>query len=297
MKVKKIDIHCHVVPRPSFPRLVDGGSFLTAEQMRAKYDQMGVEKGVMLTGVSPEYQCEDLTNRNAMEVVENHPETVGWWFCNIDPRWGANSPDANLSYYLEHYKKLGAKGVGEITTNLPIDDPFMQNLMYHCEKCNMPLLFHMGRAGGGDYGWIDDFHFPQLERALQKFPNLKIIGHSQKWWAEMSGDVKEEERGGYPQGKVVPGGRTVELLRKYPNMYGDLSAGSGTNAVMRDEEFGCAFLEEFQDKIFFGLDICSINDTRNLAFWLDEMLEKGKLSEQAYNKVCRYNVLKLLGEM
>ena len=33
----------------------------------------------------------------------------------------------------------------------------------------------------------------------------------------------------------------MELLRKYPNLYGDLSAGSGYNAITRDPAFGDAF--------------------------------------------------------
>ena len=65
---------------------------------------------------------------------------------------------------------------------------------------------------------------------LAKYPNLTVIGHSQPFWSEISADVTEKNRNSYPKGKVIPG-RTVELFRKYPNLYGDLSpsAGSGFN--------------------------------------------------------------------
>ena len=293
MIVPKIDLHAHVVPTPEYAR-VDGGRFVTPEQIRKMYDELGVEKGVQLPIASPEFECDLLTNKEARLLVESVPETVGYWFCNIDPRWGTNRPDCDLSHFLNFFKSLGAKGVGEVTANLYIDDPYMENLFYHCEKCDMPLLFHMGSAGGGDYGIIDDLGFPRLEKALQKYPNLQFIGHSQKWWAEMSGDCTEEERYGYPSGKIVPGGRTVELLRKYPNMTGDLSAGSGGNAIMRDPEFGYQFLEEFQDKLYFGIDICDASNVMPLSHWLDDAVENGHISQTAYNKICRENALKLL---
>ena len=41
----------------------------------------------------------------------------------------------------------------------------------------------------------------------------------------------------YPTGKVKPGGLTDRMLSDYPNLYGDLSANSGRNAVARDPEF------------------------------------------------------------
>ena len=37
-------------------------------------------------------------------------------------------------------------------------------------------------------------------------------------------------------------------------MYGDLSAGSGLNFLIRDEDHTRAFLERHQDKLLFGTD-------------------------------------------
>ena len=42
-------------------------------------------------------------------------------------------------------------------------------------------------------------------------------------------------------------------------MFGDLSAGSGLNALTRDEDFTRGFLERHQDKLLFGSD-CSDPD-------------------------------------
>ena len=58
----------------------------------------------------------------------------------------------------------------------------------------------------------------------------------------------------YPKGPVTPGGLTDRYLRDYPNMYGDLSAGSGLNALTRDEDFTRDFLKRHQDKLLYGSD-------------------------------------------
>ena len=60
----------------------------------------------------------------------------------------------------------------------------------------------------------------------------------------------------YPKTKVTPGGITDRLLSDYPNMYGDMSAGSGLNSMLRDEDHARDFLKRHQDKLLFGSD-CS----------------------------------------
>jgi hypothetical protein len=82
-----------------------------------------------------------------------------------------------------------------------------------------------------------------------------VLGHSQVFWSEISGDNSDEIRNGYPKGKVTPG-RITALMRKYDNLYCDLSAGSGMNAMMRDKEHAVSFFREFADRILYGCDIC-----------------------------------------
>ena len=55
---------------------------------------------------------------------------------------------------------------------------------------------------------------------------------------------------------IIPGGMTDRLLSDYPNMYGDLSAGSGYRAFIRDEDHARAFFARHQDKLLYGSD-CS----------------------------------------
>ena len=100
--VKKIDIHVHSVAFHSCPRL-DGSDYTTPDELREIYDKIGVEKGVQLPGTNPEGMSRIYTNEDAMQLVKDHPETY-YWFCNIDPRFGHNAPDTDLSFFINYYK-------------------------------------------------------------------------------------------------------------------------------------------------------------------------------------------------
>jgi len=294
MPVKKIDIHTHVIEERGIlsPK---GTTWLTVEELLYVSDELGIEKALLLPIVSAEGMIEHNTMREIIRIANKYPDRF-YWFCNVDPRAANNTPQSDLVRVLTYYKELGAKGVGEITANIDMDDPKVDNLFTSCEQLGMPVTIHIG-APNISYGLVDPLGLPKLERALQKFPNLKILGHSQRFWSEISADVTEENRHKYPTTPVIPG-RVVELLRKYPNLMGDLSAGSGCNAMTRDPEFGYAFMEEFQDRLLYGTDICAIGQVEafknGLGRFMVEGVKAGKLSYEAYEKICRLNALKLL---
>ncbi len=299
MRVKKIDMHAHAVSSHGYPT-GEGIFWPTPEDLIPMYKEMDIERAVLQPLITTEYYYEPTTNREIMGIVDRYPDTFSW-FCNLDPRQGEHSTKTNFTPILEYYKALGAKGVGEVCSNLYFDDPLTMNLFYHCEQCGLPVTFHVGNMGG-DYGLVDELHMPRLEKVLKTFPGLKLIGHSQKFWAEISGDLTAEARHGYPTGKVAPGGRVADLMRKYPNLYADLSAGSGANAMLRDPEHAYGFLEEFKDKLFYATDICTSSFEQlkdrliiDLGLFLDDAVDKGYISEDAYYKICRGNAEKLLG--
>ena len=66
---------------------------------------------------------------------------------------------------------------------------------------------------------------------LKAYPRTKFIGHANAFWANISADYAD--RTAYPEGPIVPGGITDKLLSDYPNMFADLSANSGHNALSR----------------------------------------------------------------
>lgn len=297
--LKKIDVHAHAAYFHDYypPSRADRpyAVFIGAEQLLEMYDRLGVEKGILLPISSPEGQISPMTSESCKALADRYPDRF-YWFCNVDPRAYNDNASCDLTYILRHYQSLGAKGVGEITAHIDADDPKMFNLFAACQATDMPIIIHVAPTRTSGYGMYDDLGLPRLEKALKTFPNLKIIGHSQAFWSEISGDVTEELRGKYPTGPVVPGGRVVELMRRYPNLYCDLSAGSGHNALMRDEAFATAFIEEFSDRILFGCDICHAYNEHPFGFrvFLERMLDEGKISEQSYCRIVRENAIRIL---
>jgi hypothetical protein len=100
----------------------------------------------------------------------------------------------------------------------------------------------------------------------------------------------------YVKGEVK-NGRLTELLREYGNLYCDISAGSGANALMRDRDHAARFIEEFADRIYYGCDICMHNQQFPFDFdeFLTSMRESGEISDENYRKIVRGNAEKLLG--
>jgi predicted TIM-barrel fold metal-dependent hydrolase len=86
------------------------------------------------------------------------------------------------------------------------------------------------------------------------------------------------------------------MLRSYGNLYADLSAMSGYNAVTRDEAFGVQFLNEFQDKLFFGTDMCFADPQGRMPqlAYLRRLLAEGRISDSVFAKITSGNALKVL---
>ncbi len=287
-----IDIHTHVTNRPT-TRRPDGSTYTTPGELLAMLDSLGIARAVLLPVMSPEGNHHPVTTEEVLEIAAAFPERFVP-FCNIDPRQIGNSPDVDFRDHLRYYRQAGCRGLGEVTANLSFDDPRVLNLFSQCEEMGFPVLFHVGPCFGGCYGLVDEAGLPRLEQCLARFPRLAFIGHSQPFWAEISGDADNANRGGYPQGPVTPG-RVVDLMRRYTNLYGDLSAYSGYNAITRDPAFGLAFLHEFQDRLLFGTDICAPHNRPRQAEYLRKCLDEGHLSCEAFEKIAWRNAACLLG--
>ncbi|MFA5864392.1 MAG: amidohydrolase family protein [Phycisphaerae bacterium] len=290
-----IDIHAHVYRRP-FPGLSNGWlSFSSPEQLRKRHDELGIERAVILPLVNPECYLPQ-SNEEVLDIVR---ESGGHFipFCNIDPRAGTNSADSPLGDILRYYRDQGCKGIGEVMPNLPFLDPLVQNLFRHVQDVGFPLIFDItGRTGGSyNYGLYDDEGLPQLERSLICFPKLTILGHGPPFWAQIAQLETPGDRCGYPKYPVKEEGVVPKLFRRYPNLYGDLSAGSGYNALARDPEYAVKFINEFQDRLLYGTDICAPNDPAPLAGFLLELRKTKKISETVFQKIARENAVKLLG--
>jgi predicted TIM-barrel fold metal-dependent hydrolase len=162
--------------------------------------------------------------------------------------FGANEvPDLpHAAQTIEKYLKMGAVMIGEVKFGIDCDAPEMQAIYELAGEYKVPVLMHWQYK-------MFNYGFERFYKMLEKYPRVNFIGHSQTFWANISGNYTDWSNL-YPKGPVAPGGMTVAYLEKYPNLYGDLSAGSGYFALHRDEDFAKDFLNKFSDKLLFGSD-------------------------------------------
>jgi len=142
--------------------------------------------------------------------------------------FGANEvPDLpGMQKELEKYLKAGAVVIAEQKFKVECDSKYVWAVAEVAQEFGVPVLMHFQH---GSY----NLNFNRFHRTLEKFPKVNFIGHAQTWWGNI--DKKHDQKKMYPSGKVTPGGLTDQYLKNYRNMYGDLSAGSGLNSLIRDE--------------------------------------------------------------
>jgi len=149
---------------------------------------------------------------------------------------------AEIAKYLD----LGAVIIGEQKFGVECDSTESQALYRLAAEYRAPVLMHFQH---GTY----NLGFERLHRMLEKFPQTTFIGHAQTWWANIDRN-HTDQKVLYPKGKVTAGGLTDRYLADYPNIFADMSAGSGLNALTRDEDHTRGFLDRHQNKILYGSD-------------------------------------------
>ena len=290
-----IHCHCHVNYIPGLVRTygVRNTRYPTPEELMEIMDIAGIDMAVMLCMVNPETRYCYVTPDEVLATCRKYPDRL-IPFCSLDPRFMNNSTKSDFMPTLQTFKEEGFKAVGEYIPNLPFDDPLNMNLFRQVAEIGFPLQFHVGPKIGECYGCYDEIGLPRLEKVLKEVPDLIFLAHSQPFWAEMGTDVTLENRNTYPTGKVTPG-RVVELMRNYPNLHGDLSGGSGLNAISRDPDFGNKFLDEFQDRLYYGTDIASASKpSYPQVEYFKKLKKEGVITDEAYEKITWKNAVKLL---
>ncbi len=188
-----------------------------------------------------------------LSYAERCPERFVLGYCP-DPR----RPDA-CDQLLAAHNIYGAKVCGELKVRMMYDNPDCIRLCRLAGELGMPVTFHLDYDRRATYKdpWGEWFGgtIDSIERLLQACPNTNFLGHAPGFWIHISCDDLWKTAGYSPvPAKVLPGGRVPELLKKYPNLYCDLSAGSGCAALRRDPEFAVKFLTEFQDRVLYARD-------------------------------------------
>ena len=285
------DIHTHMYKYP-YPAAEGYPLMSTPAQVKQRFRELNITGGAILPILGPELYVP----QSVGEVIDMAAESDGMFvpFCNVDPRALTNTSDAPLGMLLEHYKTLGCRGIGEVMPNMEWLDPKLQNLLRCAQQAQLPLLFDMTGRLGTHYGIYDEPGMPQLEACLERFPDLIFIGHGPAFWAEISTLRTPEDRVGYPNYPVLSEGRVARLLRAYPNLWVDLSAGSGANALLRDMTYARAFLREFCDRVLFGTDICFYGQSIPQPQILLDLLADGSLTQDMFDAIARGNACRLL---
>jgi uncharacterized protein len=209
------------------------------EELIRHQREMGIAKTVLLPAGSKYGLAADAGGNDSVVAVARRLPKEYVYFANELP----DIPEARP--VLEKYLKMGAIGIGEQKFPVDADSPHIELIARIAQERGVPVLMHFEFQ---KYNLnIDRFH-----RILTRFPKVNFIGHAQTWWCNI--DKACDQKTMYPTGPVTPGGISDRLLADHPNMYGDLSAGSGLNSMMRDEAHAREFLKRHQDKLLFGSD-------------------------------------------
>lgn len=209
------------------------------DRLVAHQRAMGVELTVLLPSGSRLGRDTGLErNESVVALAGQFPDEFAW-FANEFP----GAPETRS--VLERYLGAGARGIGEQKFEVACDSAEMQLIYSIAREFGVPVLLHFqhGRYNTG----IERFH-----KMLERFPEVNFIGHAQTWWGNI--DAGHNQTVMYPRTPVEPGGITDRLLSDYPNVYGDLSAGSGLNSMLRDEDHAREFLNRHQDRLVWASD-------------------------------------------
>jgi predicted TIM-barrel fold metal-dependent hydrolase len=223
----------------------------TNERLIAHQRNMGVTLSILLPGGTPTnlpsthngktnglYAGAGVTE-TCQAIAKELPNEYRY-FCNEVP----DLPGAKER--IETFLNDGAIGIGEQKFNLPVDSTQMELIYDIARAYKVPVLLHFQFE-------MFNTGYENFERVLKKYPDVNFIGHAQTFWANI--DAKHpNQKVLYPKGTVTAGGLTDKYLSDYPNIYGDLSAGSGLNSLLRDEDHARGFIERHQDRLLFGSD-------------------------------------------
>lgn len=211
----------------------------TDDDLVAHQRKMGVTKTVLLPAGSRLGLAADAWgNDSAAALAERHPDEYVY-FANELP----DIPETQA--VLEKFLKMGARGIGEQKFPVECDSEAMQLVYSIAREFDVPVLIHF-EHGNYNLG-IERFH-----TMLEKFPQVDFIGHAQTWWGNV--DADHDQTVMYPKTPLVQGGISDRLLSDYENMYGDLSANSGLNSMLRDDDHARGFIERHQDRLLWASD-------------------------------------------
>lgn len=218
--------------------------------MLAHQRAMGITKTILLPAGTPSDRASTHKGKSnglaarcggtetCMKIAKENPESYLW---GVNEVTDLDSAPAEIEKWL----KLGACIIGEQKFDVECDSAASQKLYELAAEYRVPILLHFQHN-------TYNRGYDRLHTMLAKYPKTNFIGHAQAFWGNI--DKLHDQKVNYPKGKVTPGGITDRYLSDYPNMFADMSAGSGLLALTRDEEHTRGFFDRHQDKILYGSD-------------------------------------------
>jgi len=265
-------------------------------------DRNGIAKSWLLTWQAPADECEPAFIRTTPGWIEDGSGPIPFSRCL---RYKERAPDRFVLGYGPDPRRpeavdalaaaadiYGARVCGELKLRMMYDSPDAVRLFRFCGAEGFPVVVHL------DYEFDAGAKYPRpsywygggieaLERAIRRCPDTVFLGHAPGFWGHISGDGKHL-KDQYPKGRVKKGGALVRTLREYPNLFCDISARSGLEALSRDKSFAQEFLDEFRDRVLFGRDSTGDEHLR----FLDSL----RLPDEVREKIYSGNALRLVPE-
>ena len=215
----------------------------TAEANIAHLDGSGISNAMVL--------ARDSSAEQIAAIKAQYPGRILGWFASTD----ISKPEAEE--LLTKAVKSGAIGFGELKFHVAAAGPELRRMYALAADLGVPVLVHFQEVPHTPTEGTFATGFKEFEVVLKAYPKTRFIGHADAFWANISADYANESA--YPAGKIRSGGITDKLLGDYPNLFADLSANSGNNALSRDPEFTPNFLKRHESKLIFGSD-CACTD-------------------------------------
>ncbi len=213
---------------------------------------LGISKVVLLPpGLPPDNRFYRINSMLMMMWANRYPDKV-IPFCTID------EADPRAAELVEQYILAGAKGLKLIGGHPDYyDEPYNSENMYKVyqkvAEYDVPVLMHCSLIN------IPELQ-EQMDEVLSDFPEVTFI------FAHYGNTLM---RGNHLD--VI-----AELLDKHPNLYTDMSHGSGITMyhqyVLQDFETIRNFIIKYQDRILFGADLILYFETNDFD-WLYERVK------------------------
>lgn len=275
---------------------------VTIDGLVANMDKHRIDKTVLLSWEMPEDEVNVVPRFHlshdprglciplawVVEGVEKYPD-------RFIPAWAPDPRDRHARARLIAAVKLHKiKVYGELKCRMRYDSPDAIAMFRVCGRLKLPVLFHLQGSpfvveenAKDVFSWTQWYggDFSAVETMCRLCPDTVFLGHAPGFWNQISGDADQVAKN-YVMDPVTPGGRVTAALRKYPNLYCDLSAGSGLRALDRDHDHAREFLEEFSDRCLLGRDYFDDGIMR--------LLESLGLSETTLDKIFHGNAERLL---